>query len=53
MKKQERREINSFTGISSQYEVPFNPDLKVDNSIYSVEESVQMIYNQIKNRINV
>jgi len=51
--KARKREINSFTGISSQYEVPFNPDLKVDNSIYSVEESVKMIYNQIKNKINV
>lgn len=36
-------EIKNFTGISSPFEVPMNPDLSIDTSAVSLEESVRML----------
>jgi sulfate adenylyltransferase len=35
--------IPEFTGISDPYEVPENPELRIDTALYSVDEAVQMI----------
>lgn len=36
-------EIKNFTGISSPFEAPKNPDLSIDTSAVSLEESVRML----------
>ena len=36
-------ELKDFTGIGSRYERPENPDLRVDTSVMSVEESVERV----------
>jgi adenylylsulfate kinase len=36
-------EIKNFTGISSPFEAPMNPDLSIDTSAVSLEESVRML----------
>jgi adenylylsulfate kinase len=36
-------EIKNFTGISSPFEAPVNPDLSIDTSAVSLEESVRML----------
>ena len=51
-KKARNREIKNFTGISSVYEPPEKPDLIIDTTDISIKESIQQIYNQIKNQIN-
>lgn len=35
--------IKNFTGISSPFEAPMNPDLSIDTSAVSLEESVRML----------
>jgi adenylylsulfate kinase len=40
-KKARLGEIKDFTGISSPYEEPENPDLTIDTSQFSLEQSVQ------------
>ncbi|TRW89517.1 adenylyl-sulfate kinase [Candidatus Methylobacter oryzae] len=42
-KKARLGEIKNFTGISSPYEEPENPDLKIDTSRLTLEESVQQV----------
>ncbi len=41
-------ELNDFTGISSPYEVPSNPDVTVDASKLSVEQCVDAILEALK-----
>ena len=36
-------EIKNFTGISSPFEAPMNPDLSIDTSAVSLEESVRVL----------
>lgn len=36
-------EIKNFTGISAPFEAPMNPDLSIDTSAVSLEESVRML----------
>ncbi|MBQ2365935.1 MAG: adenylyl-sulfate kinase [Bacteroidaceae bacterium] len=36
-------EIKNFTGISSPFEAPMNPDLSIDTSAVSLEESVRIL----------
>jgi adenylylsulfate kinase len=36
-------EIKNFTGISSPFEAPVNPELSIDTSAVSLEESVRML----------
>lgn len=45
--------IKDFTGISSPFEAPENPDLEIDTSITSIEDSVSMIFDVIRDRITL
>ena len=38
----------SFTGINDPYEVPSNPDITIDTSVASAEDSTNKIYEEIK-----
>ena len=51
-KKAKKGEIKNFTGISSVYESPDNPDIKIDTTDLSIDQSVQFIYEKIKNKLN-
>jgi adenylylsulfate kinase len=42
-KKARAGELNNFTGVSSLYEMPENPDLFIDTSALSLEEAVKML----------
>ncbi|MCF2132512.1 adenylyl-sulfate kinase, partial [Strepomyces sp. STD 3.1] len=42
-------EIKDFTGISSPYEAPENPEITVHSDQYSVEECVDQIVAYLKN----
>ena len=50
-KKARNGEIKNFTGIDSPYEIPDSPSLIVDTEQENVEQSVDKIYNAIKNKI--
>ena len=50
-KKARAGKILNFTGISSEYEVPKNPNLVVDTSNDSIQNSVNCVYNYVKNQI--
>lgn len=43
-------EIKEFTGITSPYEEPENPDLVIDTSVDAVEECVRMVVNLLNER---
>ena len=45
-------EIANFTGISSDYEVPKNPNLTLDTSKINIEEATQKILNYIISKIS-
>jgi len=45
--------IKDFTGISSPFEAPENPDLEIDTSTTSIKDSVDMIFNIIIDRITL
>ena len=49
-KKARLGEIKNFTGISSPYEEPENPDLKIDTSQLTLEESVQQVIALLRTR---
>lgn len=40
-------EINDFTGISATYEAPLKPELVIDTSKLSIEESVEKVMSQL------
>jgi sulfate adenylyltransferase len=42
--------IKSFTGISDPYETPTNPDIIVNTSTSSVDDSIEQIFEELKNR---
>ena len=46
-------EIDGFTGITGEYEEPLSPDLVVDTSVLSIEDSVATILRYISERIAV
>jgi bifunctional enzyme CysN/CysC len=50
-KKARSGEIKNFTGINSPYQKPENPELTIDSSKLSVEESVNVLLNFISNTI--
>jgi len=50
-KKAKSGEIKNFTGVSSVYEPPENPDIIVDTSDLSIDQSIQFIYKKIKDKI--
>ena len=45
--KARRGEIKEFTGISAPFEVPEHPDLSLDTSVLSLEESVNQVLGMI------
>lgn len=47
-KKARAREINDFSGISSPFETPENPDLNIDTSEFTIEQTVEKIFEFIK-----
>lgn len=46
-KKARSGEIPNFTGISSPYEEPSNPDIEIDTSNISIEEAAEIVMNKI------
>jgi len=51
-KKARNGEIKDMTGISSPYETPSNPNIVVTEE-NSIEEAVDIIYNEIKNHLRL
>ncbi len=49
--KAHKGEIPNFTGISSPYEVPVNPDMTIDTSTSSIDDIVDNIMKVIESRI--
>ncbi|MDF1584121.1 MAG: adenylyl-sulfate kinase [Methyloprofundus sp.] len=49
-KKARNGEIKDFTGISSPYEAPTNPELKIDTHALSLQESVQEVLSLLRAR---
>ena len=49
-KKARAGEVKDFTGISAPYEEPLNPELTVDSSKLSVEESTRAILNYLEEK---
>ena len=43
-----KNEIAGFTGISAPYEPPLNPELSIDTSRMSIEESVEAILASLR-----
>lgn len=46
-------EIKNFTGISAPFDIPKNPDVEIDTSQMSVEDSVKLIFDTIIDRITL
>ena len=44
-------EINDFTGISSAFEVPKNPSLNITTEGKSIEESGELLLNNVLKKI--
>ena len=49
--KARKGEIPNFSGISSPYEVPENPEIVIDTTGQAVEESVEYLLEEIKKYI--
>jgi len=49
-KKARSGEIKNMTGISAPYESPINPDVEISH-LNTIEESVELIYQKIKNKL--
>lgn len=47
-KKARAGKISNFTGISSPYEVPENPEIAIDTSKHSVEECIDLIMQSLE-----
>lgn len=47
-KKARKNEIPNFTGISSPYEEPLKPEIIVDSELFSVEQCVDQLIDQLK-----
>lgn len=45
--------IANYTGIGSSYEIPDNPELVLDTNIETISESVENVFNILKNRIEL
>ncbi len=52
-KKAKAGEIGNFTGISSPYERPSNPDIEIDTSVKTIEDSVELVFEKIKNKLQL
>src|SRR5574342_130136 len=49
-KKARAGEVKEFTGISAPYEEPVNPELTIDTSMMSIEESTRAILNYLEQK---
>lgn len=49
-KRARNGEIKDFTGISSPYEAPVNPELKVETSVLTLEETVNQVIVLLQKR---
>lgn len=49
--KARKGEIKNFTGISAPFEKPENPDVEIFTAEQSIEECVQEIWKEIKNKV--
>jgi adenylylsulfate kinase len=49
-KKARLGEIKDFTGISSPYEEPKNPDLRLDTDLLTLEQSVHQVMSLLRDR---
>lgn len=49
-KKARKKEIPSFTGISSPYEEPLNPEIVLNSEKYSIEECVEQLLKELNIR---
>lgn len=43
--------LTDFTGVSSPYEEPQNPELVIDSNMLTVSESVDVLYSMIIEKI--
>ena len=50
-KKARAGEINDFTGISSPFEIPKNPDISVKTDAQTPEESIDYLFEQLKSKL--
>jgi len=50
-KKARAGEIKDFTGVNAPYEKPEEPEIEIVTDNKTIEESVELIYNLIKNKI--
>ena len=50
-KKARAGEIKDFTGINAPYEASENPDLEIITDNLSIEESVELIFNTINQKL--
>jgi adenylyl-sulfate kinase len=46
-------EIKDFTGVNAPYEAPENPDIVIDTTAVSVEDSVAIIFKAIANKLHL
>ena len=51
--KARKGEIKNFTGVSAPIEAPENPDISIDTSVTSLEESVQALLSIILPKIKI
>lgn len=51
--KARKGEIKNFTGVSVPFEAPENPDISIDTSVTSLEESVQALLSIILPKIKI
>lgn len=51
-KKARQGEIKNFTGISSPYEAPKNPDIEIKTEKESIEESVERIFKVLQAKLD-
>jgi len=49
-KKARAGEIKNYTGISSPYEPPVNPDIVIDSATTSIRDCVQTLVNELRKR---
>ncbi len=52
-KKARTGEIKNFTGIDQPYEIPLNADLEINTAEQTIDESVELLYNFIENKIKI
>ena len=50
-KKARAGEILNFTGINAPYEAPRNPDIEINTTAMTIEESTSFIISKIKHKL--